>query len=272
MLDLSIIIVNYRSGGLVKTCLRGILRSNLKCAYETIVVDNDSRDDSVDQIKQHFPGVRLIESKSNRGLAAGNNLGIRAAQGRYLLIINPDIALFPGEIERLIDFMDRHDRVALAGPKLINPDGSIQTSCYRFPEPLVPLYRRTPLGKLWFAKKTLHRYLLTEMDRTKTRPVDWVLGACMLVRKSAVDQVGVMDERYFLYFEDVDWCRRFWAAGFQVVFFADSKLIHYHRRLSAESPGLSGIFTAATRIHIQSGLRYFLKYWRVPLPDTALSI
>lgn len=268
MLDLSIIIVNYRSGGLVKTCLRGIERSALRCSNEIIVVDNDSRDGSVELIKENFSGIRLIEADTNRGLAAGNNLGIRASHGKYLLIINPDIALFPDEIERMIDYLDHNPTMALIGPKLLNPDGSIQTSCYHFPDPLIPIYRRTPIGKLWFAKKSLQRYLMSHLDRSKSQPVDWVLGACMMVRQQAIDRVGVMDERYFLYFEDVDWCRRFWAAGYQVAYFTEAKLVHYHRRLSAESPGLSGIFTAATRIHIQSGLLYFIKYWRIPLPNT----
>ena len=159
MLDLSIITVNYRSGGLVKTCLRGIERSNLGCSYEIIVVDNDSHDNSAELIREQFPKVKLIESGANRGLAAGNNLGIRSAQGKYLLIINPDIALFPDKIEHMLDYMERHPTVALIGPKLINPDGTVQISCYRFPELLIPIYRRTPIGKLWFAKKTLQRYL-----------------------------------------------------------------------------------------------------------------
>ncbi len=266
MLDLSIIIVNYRSRGLVRTCLRGIARSNISRPYEVIVVDNASNDGCVDMVWEEFPEVRVIASEANRGLASGNNLGIRAARGKYYLIINPDIALFPGMVERLIEYLEANPSVALAGPKLINPDNTIQHSIYRFPTLLVPLYRRTPLAHLPSARNALQSYLMFDHDRNVSGPVDWVLGACMLVRREACEKIGEMDERYFLYFEDVDWCRRFWAAGYEVHYVSDAQLVHYHRRLSAESPGLSGVFTKATRIHITSGIRYFLKYLRAPHP------
>lgn len=262
----SIIILNYQTKGLLKQCLRGILQSQISLPHEIIVVDNHSQDSSVTMVRTSFPQVTLIESPANRGYAAGNNIGIAQARGEYLLIVNPDIAIFKGAVETMVAYLEEHRDVALIGPKLINPDGSTQISAYRFPSLVIPIYRRTPLGRLPWARKPLRRYLMTDWDHSHNKPVDWVLGACMLVRRSALDKVGSMDERFFLYFEDIDWCRRFWKAGFAVHYLADVDLVHYHKRQSAESPGFAGVFSWATRVHIASAIKYFAKYLGEPLP------
>lgn len=259
-MKLSLIILNYESAGLVRECIRGIHAARLALSYEIIVVDNNSGDGVGAMLARSFPGVRFIGSPVNGGCAAGNNLGLLAAQGAYALILNPDIAVLPGAIETLVTFLDAHPDAALVAPQLVNPDGTTQLSCFRFPDPLIPILRRTPLGNLPGARRRLRAYLLTSWDHTDTRTVDWVLGACMLVRMEAVERVGLMDERFFLYFEDVDWCRRFWAAGYKIYYHPASRMVHYHRRLSAVNPGLKGILSASTRVHIVSGLRYFAKY------------
>jgi len=261
MKDLSIIILNYKTKGLLRQCIKGIQLLNLKYDYEIIVVDNNSGDSSVKMMREDFPNIKCIVSKENRGCAAGNNLGIKESQGKYVMILNPDIAVFSGVIEKMIEFIDNHTDVGIVAPKLINPDGSRQISCFRFPSFIIPIYRRTPLGKLPFAKKKLREYLMLDYNFKEVNDVDWVLGACMLVRKSAIEKVGLMDERFLLYFEDVDWCRQFWEAGFRVCYLNNLEIVHYHQRLSAENPGLKGIFSKATRIHIASALKYFAKYW-----------
>ncbi|MFC1663212.1 glycosyltransferase family 2 protein [Patescibacteria group bacterium] len=259
-IELSIIILNYRTKGLLKQCIRGIEQSQVSITHEVIVVDNKSGDSSVSMVKSNFDNVRLIEADKNRGYAAGNNIGIKEARGKFILIINPDIAIFKGAVEAMVSYMNNNEKVAVIGPKLINPDGSTQISCYRFPTYMTPIYRRTPIGKLPKAKKNLKQYLMSDWHRNENKQVDWVLGACMLVRKSAIDKVGLMDERYFLYFEDIDWCRRFWKEGYQVHYLADVDLVHYHQRQSAESPGFKGVFSWATRVHIASAIKYFAKY------------
>ncbi len=259
-MDLSIIILNYKAKGLVKQCLKGIKLLNLALNYEIIVVDNHSGDSCVEMIKQYFPHVKLIESDKNRGFAAGNNLGLKEAQGKYVMILNPDITILEGAIEKMHEFMETNESVGVCGPKLINPDGTVQMSCYHFPKFMVPIYRRTFLGNLPWAKKNLHHYLMKDWDHNANREVDWLLGACLLVRRLAIDQVGLMDERFFLYFEDVDWCRRFWQAGFKVYYLAEAEMVHYHQRLSAENPGLRGLFSDTTRIHIASWIKYFAKH------------
>lgn len=267
-MDLSLIILNYKSRGLLKQCLKGLLQLHLSITTEIIVVDNHSNDGTDEMMPAEFPSLRYIRSPRNVGFAAGNNLGIREASGRYLLIMNPDIAVFGNVFEHMVEFLEKHPAVGMCGPKLLNPDGSAQTSCRMFPTVRTILYRRSPLGKLPSAREHLRKFLMRDWDHKENRPVDWILGACMLVRRSAMEKVGLMDERFFLYFEDVDWCRRFWQCGYEVWYLGQTaELVHYHRQLSAESPGLSGVFSYVTRLHIRSGIQYFLKYRGSPLPQ-----
>lgn len=266
-MDLSIIILNYKSRGLLKQCLRGIMLQKLTASYEIIVVDNNSGDGTDEMMRSEFSHLTYIQAGANGGFAAGNNLGIRRSSGRYILVLNPDIAVLSNAIDRMARFLDDHPNVGLCAPKLLNPDGTVQTSCRKFPTVLTILLRRSPLGQLPWAKKKLRDFLLLDWDHAENRPVDWVLGACMMVRRSAMERVGLMDERFFLYFEDVDWCRRFWQSGYLVYYLgADAELVHYHQRLSALSPGLGGVFSYPTRVHITSGIRYFSKYHGVARP------
>ncbi|PIP17480.1 MAG: glycosyl transferase family 2 [Parcubacteria group bacterium CG23_combo_of_CG06-09_8_20_14_all_35_9] len=261
-MDLSIIILNYKTKGLVKQCIKGIKLLNLELDYEIIVVDNASQDGVGQMIKEQFSEAKFIAGKVNRGYAAGNNLGIRRSKGKYIMILNPDITVLPQAIEKMFSFLESYPKAAVVGPKLINPDGSTQLSCYHFPSLLVPIYRRTPLGRLPFAKKILRWYQMMDWDHSKRRRVDWLLGACLMIRTSAIEKVGLMDERFFLYFEDIDWCRRFWQAGWEVYYIADAEMVHYYQRLSAEGPGIIGLFKKSTRIHIVSWIKYFAKWFR----------
>lgn len=265
-MDCSIIILNYRTPGLLRVCLRGIASARLRFSYEVIVVDNGSEDDSLEIVRREFPWVKCIASSRNLGFAAGNNLGLRAARGEFILIMNADLAIVPNTLELLVDFLKRNSNVGLVAPQLRNPDGSIQISSYRFPTPWIPILRRTPLGKLPWGRRALRAYLMLDSDRSSITTVDWVLGGCMLARRTAIERVGLLDERYFLYFEDIDWCRRFWQSGLTVVYYPAVAITHYHRRQSAESPGLSGVFSRLTRVHITSSVKYFWKYRKQPLP------
>ena len=255
-IEISIIINNYKTRGLLKQCLKGIYLYPPSVEYEVIVVDNNSRDGSVEMVKDKFPQVRLIEAKTNLGHHKGNNLGIKNSSGRYILILNTDIALLDNSIDKIYRFMEDHPQSALVGPKLKNPDGYIQMSALRFPSKLVPIYRRTFLGKLDFAKKEIDYYLMKDFDHSSTRTVDWILGACEMVRRSAINKVGPMDEDLFLYFGDIAWCKKFWQAGYKVYYFVDANIVHYHKRESAQS----GIFSLVFWIHIRDWLKYLKKY------------
>lgn len=266
-MDITLIILNYKSRGLTKQCLKGIDLLKSRLQIETIVVDNASGDGTAEMVRDEFPWVKMIASPTNQGYSAGNNLGIRQAQGKYVVVLNPDVAIFNNALEILFDYMEAHPQVGLCGPKLINPDGTIQASCRTFPTPQIILLRRTPFGKLPAARNLLRRHLMLEWDHAQNRKVDWMIGACFFVRKSAIDKVGLLDERFFLYLEDVDWCRRFWDAGYEVHYVPDAELVHYHQRLSAENPGLTGFLSYATRIHITSAIKYFAKYFGTRLPQ-----
>jgi len=255
-MQISIIINNYKTKGLLKQCLSGIEKYPPSVQYEIIVVDNNSGDGSVELVKERFPKVKLIASKENLGHHKGNNTGIKNSTGKYLLILNTDIAVLDNTLDKMYQFMESHSGVALIGPKLKNPDGSIQMSCMRFPTPMVPIYRRTFLGKLPFAKKQIHSYLMEDFDHSTTREVDWILGACEMIRRDIVDKIGLMDEELFLYFGDIALCKKIKEAGYKVYYFVDANIVHYHNRESARS----GVFSRIFWIHISDWIKYLKKY------------
>lgn len=269
-MDLSIIILNYKTKGLLKQSLRGILGEHLGLNYEIIVVDNNSNDGSVEMMRQDYPRVRLIVAPQNVGFSAGMNLGIAKAAGKYILVLNTDVALFSKAVMALFQYLETHPQVGIAVPRLINPDGTSQQSTFLFPTFFVAGLRRTPLGKLPWAKKTLRRFLMSDWDRQDTRPVGWAIGACLLIRADVLRQVRGFDERYFLYVEDTDLCRQFWQAEYEVHFVHTAEMVHFHKRESAENPGVSGIFSYPTRLHIRSWLKYFQKYRGQPKPVHSL--
>ncbi|MBI5621985.1 glycosyltransferase family 2 protein [Candidatus Falkowbacteria bacterium] len=271
-MELSIVILKYKSKGLMRQCLKAIRLLRLSFPYEVIVVDNASFDGSAEMVARDFPGTIFIQSDKNLGYAGGNNLGLKRSAGRYVMIVNPDILMVTNELEKMISYLDAHPRVGMLGPKLINPDGSTQMSCYHFPSFFMPFYRRTFLGKLPWFKKKVRQYLMVDWDHAESREVDWLLGGCLLIRREAMERVGLLDERFWMYFDDVDYCRRFWEAGFPVVYFAPAEVVHYHQRTSAETWWLFGLFNKVAREHIKSWLKYFAKYFGARHPWRAQSV
>ena len=266
-MKLSIIILNYKTLGLVKQLLKNLRVKPFSISHEIIVVDNNSSDDTPRVIKELFPYVRVIELRKNIGFAGGNNVAIREAKGEYILILNSDVAATRDAIENLCAFMDSHGSVGIVGPKLINPDGSTQMSSLRWPKFFTPFCRRTFFGKLSIGKKELSRYLMLDFDHKSNAYVPWLLGACLMVRSNCIKTVGLMDERFFLYLDDTDWCRRFWENGFSVMYLPAVELVHYHERLSASESWFRALWNRTSYIHIMSFIKYFLKYQRKPLPN-----
>lgn len=260
-MKLSIIILNYQSAGLTRQCVRGIMESKPALDFEVIVVDNASHDGLLPWLKEHYPQVKRVALSKNCGFAAGNNAGLRLAKGQYALVLNPDIIVLPGKLEQLVKFMDEHPQCGLAGPRLVNPNGALQYSTYKFPSFWLPIFRRTFLGNIPALTPWLKSYQMMDWDHKAARTVDWLLGACLIARQDAIAEVGLMDERYFLYVEDTDWCRRFWEKGWKVWYVANVELVHFHERLSAQKPLWSALFSQITWIHIASWIKYFFK-WR----------
>lgn len=262
----SIIIVNYRTRQLTESLIESLLNQKLPGKTEIIVVDNHSEDDSVHLLRSDFPEITVLDQKQNSGLAGGVNAAIRIARGSYYLILNPDVVALLGSVETLIKFMDNHAEVGMVGGKLVSPNARLQHSCFRFYRPMTIMYRRTFLGKTHAGRKEISRLLMKDFDHKSTKDVDWLMGSCMMVRALAVREVGVMDERFFLYFEDVDWCRRMWEHGWRVVYHPDAVFSHFYQR-SSEHHSLLGIVTnRATREHIKSAIKYFLKYRGKQIP------
>ncbi|MFA6098454.1 MAG: glycosyltransferase family 2 protein [Patescibacteria group bacterium] len=263
MLDISIVIVNYNGRGLLRQCLKSLFEnlSEATLKYKITVVDSHSNDDSVEMVREQFPEVRLIPLEKNIGYSRSVNIGIRSIEGRYYLILNMDTTVVQkGAIEKLAQFMDSHPEAGLAGPKLINPNGTTQVSCCRFQTFFYPILRRTFFRKMPFAQKNIRNHLMLDFDHKSNKAVDWVIGTGMIVRNEAIGQIGLMDERYFMYFEDMDWCRTLWENDWKVFYIADVEIVHYYSRDSAKQMGIISLFSKQTRIHIVSWLKYSIKY------------
>jgi GT2 family glycosyltransferase len=260
-MDISIIVVNYKSKEKLKNCLLSIERSAMRnISFEVIVVENDSGD-IIDDFVNNFSWTKLIKSQKNLGMGGGNNLGIKHSRGNYILISNPDIVFEKDCIFNLYNFLKNHHNVALVGPKLLNPDRSLQYSCAHFPKIYLPLLRRTAIGN--FFPNFLDKYFLKHESYDKIKEVDWLLGACFLVRRKEMflKEDKLFDERYFMYFEDVDLCRRIKEKSKKVIYLPASIAIHDHLRSSARLAWYLAIFKdKLARQHIISWWRYFIKW------------
>lgn len=260
-MDLSVIIVNYNSFPLTRHCINSINSDSLGLKHEIIVVDNNSHNRRDEFFQDDFPQVNFIASEKNEGFAKAVNKGIKHAEGKYVLLLNPDIVVLEKSIERLVEFMEQNEKVAVAGPRIISPNGELQESCREFITPKIIFYRRSWMGKFEFAKKAVQNNLMLNWDHNTVRDVDWLMGSSMLVRRSAIDDIGPMDERFFMYMEDMDWCRRFWEKGWRVSYVPDSEMVHYYQRVSGRQNGVYVLaLNKLSRIHFMSGLKYFWKY------------
>jgi len=266
-MDLSIIIVNYRSLNKLALCLESISKASLEgISYEIILVENNSGDDLSSFISSGvFKEIKLINSPRNLGMGGGNNLGIKKARGRYILILNPDVFVKPKSIEGMLNYLKFNPQVGIIGPKLLNSDNSLQYSCFRFPGFFMPFLRRTFLGRYFSSQRDL--FQMKDWDHNSVREVDWLLGSALLFKKENYLPNGKtwepsFDKRYFMYFEDIDLCRQAWSHGLKVVYYPESVFIHDHARQSAKYPWWQAVFCdALARRHISSWLKYFWK-WR----------
>jgi N-acetylglucosaminyl-diphospho-decaprenol L-rhamnosyltransferase len=249
LLDLAIVIVNYRTCDLLRECLQSIYESRGDFSYQVCVVDNCSQDGSCTMVEEAFPQAQLIESDVNGGYAYANNLGLRAfgftqtgegepseSAPKYTLLLNPDTLLPPSALQEMLDFMEAHPEAGVAGPRLVLADGSLDLACRRsFPSPEVSFYRLVGLSRLFPKSKRFGRYNLTCLDPDEVTEVDSVMGAFMLVRAEALKQVGLLDESFFMYGEDLDWAYRIKEAGRKVYYNPQVTVLHYKRASSRHS-------------------------------------
>lgn len=259
-MDLSIAVVTYCSKNLIDACLQSVRAAAIGTHHEVLVVDNRSSDGTAHHIRTNFPDIRLIENRCNEGLAKAINLAFRQSSGRYFLFLNPDITVFAGAIQSLIAAVESDKTIGLCAPKLLNPDGSLQYSCRRYYTPVTLLLRRTFLGRMFPHHRAIRDHLMMDYDHVGPREVDWVLGAAFMLRRSAILDQNVMDERFFLYFEDVDLCLRLRKVGWKVVYDPHAVMIHHHQRESAR-----GWWNRAKFEHLKSWIKFSWKHRHEPL-------
>jgi GT2 family glycosyltransferase len=245
VIDLAIVIVNYNVCNLLRRCLESVYCSTGNFEYAVCVVDNKSTDDSVDMVCSEFPQVHLIANKENAGYPAANNQGLKALgvgvsgnrpQPRYSLLLNPDTEVPPDAFIKLLDFLDEHPDIGVIGPKLIMLNGQLDLACRRaFPTPAVSFYRMIGLSRLFPNSPRFARYNMTFLNEDQMAEVDSVVGAFMMVRSEAINQAGLMDERFWMYGEDLDWAKRMKDAGWKVLYYPGVTVLHVKRASSSQN-------------------------------------
>lgn len=227
-MDLSIIIVSYNTKELTKQTIQSIINTVQGIEYEIIVVDNASTDGSPNEIKDAFKNVKVIESKSNDGFSKANNKGILESKGKYILLLNSDTIVIDDCIKKCVHFMDESGEVGALGCRVILEDGSLDHACKRgFPSPEASLYYMMKLDKLFPHSKRFGKYTLNYLSEFEINEIDSLTGAFLMVRHDILDQIGLLDEDFFMYGEDIDWCYRIKEAGLKVVYYPKASIIHY---------------------------------------------
>jgi GT2 family glycosyltransferase len=236
MFDVSIIIVSWNAKQHLLNCLNSLENAANGYSQEIIVVDNASSDGSSDAAARQFPQVRLVKNKENLGFARANNIGIRQSSGRYICLVNSDVIVLNGCIENLISFMDNHPTTGMVGPRILNPDRTFQPSCRHFPSVWNNLCQALGLNKLFPKSRFFSETFMNYWAHDTVQKVDVLSGCFWMVRRKALNEVGLLDEDFFIYGEDLDWCRRFYKTGWDVVFYPEAKAIHIGGASSSNAP------------------------------------
>lgn len=265
MIDLSICIVNWNTGDLLAACVDSVLRTTHSSRFEVIVVDNASHDDSLDRLTSLVngnPHIRVLRSQRNLGFAAGNNVALTASSGRYVVLLNPDTIVHDGAFDTAVAFLDAHPGCGAMGPRLLNADGTLQPSIGHFPTLAGMFWETTRLNRVFPRVKLFSSFKRFDMDYDHQQAVDQPSGACLFVRRSAIDgadgdlkAVGLLDERYFMYYEEVDWCYRIKRAGWQILYTPTIVVTHIGGQSSNQNLTVRIVENAASR------LRYFQKHY-----------
>lgn len=255
-IDVTVSIVNWNTREELRECLRTLLAQDASASAEVIVVDNASSDGSADMLRSEFENsVQLIVNDTNRGFGAAHNQSIARSSGRFVLLLNPDCRIPEADaIGKMTRYMDANPDVGMLGPKVLNPDGSLQYSARRFPRMLAGAFRHTALGRLFPRNRFVREYMMIDWAHDQVRDVHWLSGAALMVRRETFEQIGLLDEGFFMYVEDVDWCRRAHQAGWRVVYYPMATVEHRIGASSDQNP------VEMIRQHHRSMLRYFLKY------------
>ncbi|UCC99429.1 MAG: glycosyltransferase family 2 protein [Phycisphaerales bacterium] len=253
-MDVSIVIVNWNAKELLRDCLNSVCEQTLDIDYEILVIDNASTDGSSEMVRNDFQQVILIENTENRGFAAANNQGIAQAAGRYVLLLNSDTIVCDRAIEKTAEYADEHPDAAVVGCQVWEDSDTIQLTCFRFPSVADVAWSAFGLARLFPNNRTLGRQHMLWWRRDSEREVDVVSGMFMMVRRAAIAEVGPMDEDYFLYFEETDWCYRLARAGWKMLFWPGARIIHCHGGSNSSNKAAARMF-----VQFQKSLCIFFK-------------
>ncbi|MBU0660799.1 glycosyltransferase family 2 protein [Patescibacteria group bacterium] len=271
MKDINIVFLNYMMKDDILRAIESLVADITGSVFDiqiTVADNSENKDNIKEDLAKKFPQVDYVDAGGNIGFGAGNMKGFERTEARYYFALNRDTIIPKGTqvIDQMITYMDEHLKIGCIGPKLLNMDGTLQYSCYRFDFKSIfikPLKQINFDKKYKWVKKHTDRLLMKDFDHNSTRPVDWVLGAAMMVRKEVMNNTGGFDDRFFMYLEDADWCHRMWEAGYPVYYVHDIVIKHVHARDSSKVPGIfKALFkNKLARIHLVSWMKYLWK-WR----------
>ncbi len=253
MLDTTIGLVTWKARDLLRQCLDSLEAGSDGISAEVWVVDNNSCDGTLEMLQERYPAFSVIKNTVNKGVARARNQIMSRARGRYLTFLDVDTRVLPGALKTLVHVMDQHLEAAIGGPKLLYGDGTLQLSCRPFPSPLNILIEGTFLRDYLPNSRFVKDYTLEEWDHAELRKVDWMYGACLIIRRSILDRLGNFDEGFFYLYEDIDLCFRAKKLGMKVLYIPQSQVIHYLKRER------TSIFHPRIVVHIRSILRYLRK-------------
>jgi len=253
--DISIVIISWRMKSMLSELLKSIKANTNGISYELIIVDNNSQDGTSEMIEAEYQDAILIKNSENLGVAPARNQAFKIAKGRYIITLDADMLFIDNSLMKLVEFMDKTPEAGLCGAKLIFPDGRVQPSGRRFPTVLSFILRRLDFIAFVRYSKTLRRHEMAEWDRSNTRQVDYVIGACQCIRREAMEEVGFLDERIFYGPEDIDYCLRMYKKRWQVHYYPFTSIIHYEQRITKKI-----FFSKLTFLHFRAVIYFFWKY------------
>jgi GT2 family glycosyltransferase len=261
--DLSIVIVSYNTKDLTRQCLKNIEQYATEINHEIIVVDNASKDGSADMILIEFPNIRLIRLDENRGFSGGNIQGMKIANGRYILLLNSDAFISEGVLTKTLNFMNQNPKTGILGCKLIDYDGNLQASARMLPSPLNKILHITGLAAHFPKSRFFGRIDFSWWDHLTPKSVGWVVGAFFLIRRDTIEEIGYLDDRYFLYFEEIDYCHAARKAGWDVVFYPDAEVVHLGGQSAVGSGRTIMKEMQIKSIRVSSEFKYYRKFYGI---------
>ncbi len=250
MKDLTIGIATWNGAGLLRDCLYSIKKNVTGVSYDVVVVDNGSIDETPDIMQKEYPDFTYIRNKENEGVAKARNKCLDIVDSRYVIVLDVDTIIHPNAFETLVRIMDQHPEAGIGGPKLLNPDNSLQLSCRTFQTLFTILFRGTALGRWFPGSSFVKDHLMIDWHHNELRLVDWMLGACHIIRREALSDIGKLDDRFFYLYEDVEYCWRARLKGWKVLYIPESQITHIYQRKSAAG------FNPMTFKHLKSIFRF----------------